>query len=137
MKPFARLATELAIKPVSGFSPWRDGTDLIELLVNFQAGYFTDFPFEDEIISALERGIISMLDNGVAYDDLEQISDAIHSREEFLSPDISTAARDAIQREFDVLRRKPIQSRRWKSKKPCSRGWLLGQESQTWRCQRP
>ncbi len=100
---FARLATDLTIKPVGGFDSWRDGTDLIELIVNFRNGYYNEFPFERDILNALEDGVITMLDNGVGSDDLERISDAIIHSEETLGPDIAGAVREAVRREFDEI----------------------------------
>jgi hypothetical protein len=102
---FARLATDLAAKPVSGFSSWRDGTDLIELMVNFRNGYYYEFPFEEEMLTALGDGLITMLDGGVESDDLERISDAITGAEETLDPDIVAAATAAIRREFGEIDR--------------------------------
>lgn len=102
---FARLATDLATKPVSGFSSWRDGTDLIELIKKLRDGYYGEFPFVEEMLAALEDGVITMLNSGIASDELEAISDAISAAEEILSPDIKDAAREAIQREFDEIDR--------------------------------
>jgi hypothetical protein len=102
---FARLATDLAAKPVSGFSPWRDGSDLIELIGSFRKGGYPDFPFEDEMLTALEEGVITMLETGAAPDDLERIWDAVDADKEALGPDITAAAQKAIQREFDEIDR--------------------------------
>ena len=102
---FARLATDLATKPVSGFRSWRDATDLIEMIGDFRNGYYPGFPFEEEMFTALAEGIITMLDSGVASDDLERISDAIDRDETTLGPDIAAAAREAIRREFDEIDR--------------------------------
>jgi DNA polymerase III delta prime subunit len=100
---FARLATDLAAKPVSGFTSWRDGTDLIELIENLRTGYYDEFPFKEEILDALQDGVIAVLSSGVGSDDLERISDAIAQAEETLGPDIVGAAREAIHREFDEI----------------------------------
>ncbi len=102
---FARFATDLAANPVRGFSSWRDGTDLIELIGNFRNEYYSGFPFEDEMLTALEHGAISMLSGGVAPDDLERISDAITEAKDVLDPSITAAAKEAIQREFDEIDR--------------------------------
>jgi hypothetical protein len=111
---FARLATDLAANPVSGFTSWWDGTELIELLRNLKnSGYYNFknnghyhwFPFEEEMVAALEDGVITMLNGGVGSDDLEQISAAITGAEEILGPDIIAAAKEAIRREFDEIDR--------------------------------
>lgn len=104
-KEFARLATDLAAKPVGGYDSWRDATDLIELLVDFRNGYYPEFPFEEEMLTALFEGLIDILDSRVAPDDLERISDAVHRNEMMLGPDIAAAARGAIRREFDEIYR--------------------------------
>jgi DNA polymerase III delta prime subunit len=102
---FARLAADLATKPVSGFSSWRDGTDLIKLMENFRNHDYHEFPFVEEILTALEDGVITMLDSGVASDELGPISDAITGAEQALGPNIVAAAKEAIQREFDEIDR--------------------------------
>src|SRR5208337_1516208 len=103
---FARLATNLAAKPVGGFSSMRDGTDLIELIGNFKnEGYYCGFPFNEEMVSALEDGILAVLNGGVDSDDIERISNAVAGAEETLGPDIVAAANAAIQQEFDGIER--------------------------------
>lgn len=100
---YAKLAKDLAAKPVNGFSSWQDGTDIVELIVSFKNGRFPKFPFEDEMISALENGVVTMLDYGIASEDLEQISDVIDGNEEMLGPTIANAAREAIRHEFTEI----------------------------------
>ncbi len=51
---FARFASDLASKPVSGFDSWRDGAALVELICNFKNDYYPGFPFEEEMLSSLE-----------------------------------------------------------------------------------
>ena len=58
---FARLAANLAAKPVSGFDSWRDGTDLIELIGKFRRDEYLGFPLQEEILVALEDGVTKML----------------------------------------------------------------------------
>jgi len=100
---FARLATDLAAKPVRGFDSWRDGTDLIELISKFRRDGYPGFPLQEEMLVALEDGVTTMLEIGVASDDLEQIWDAVDADRETLGPNITVAARAAIEREFDDI----------------------------------
>ncbi len=102
---FAELATGLAANPVGGFDSWRDGTELIELIENLKNGYYDGFPFEKEILTALEHGVITMLNYGVASDDLERISDYITAAEATLGADIAAAGKRAVQRQFDEIDR--------------------------------
>ena len=102
-KVFAKAAVNIAEKPFEGFTSWLDGTDLITLIENFKNEYFPDFPFASEMLAALENGLIGMLDGGVASDELESIIDAIFASAKTLGPDVTRAARAAIQREFDDI----------------------------------
>jgi hypothetical protein len=100
---FATLAKELAAKPVRGFDSWRDGTDIVELINTFKTGGYPKYPFTEEMITALENGLIEMLELSIALDDLETISDAIDVYKETLGPAIANAMKQAIQREFDEI----------------------------------
>jgi DNA polymerase III delta prime subunit len=102
-KDFAMFARELAARPVNGFDSWRDGTNVIELLVSFKNGGYPGYPLIDEMITALEKGLIEMLGWSIASNDLEQFSDAINGNEEALGPAIANAMKKAIQREFDEI----------------------------------
>lgn len=102
---FAGLAVALAEKPVDGFSAWRDGEELIALLGELRAGGPADLPLVDELVTALENGLLSLLSSGMASDDLEKISDAVEASAELLGAEIQEAAKDAIRREFADIER--------------------------------
>ncbi|PRD45057.1 hypothetical protein C5748_02175 [Phyllobacterium phragmitis] len=69
------MAVTLAERPVNGFHSWRDGEDLIELFKHIRFGYYQDFPLEDQLMGALQDGLISMLADGMDSEDLEKISE--------------------------------------------------------------
>jgi energy-coupling factor transporter ATP-binding protein EcfA2 len=102
-KEFARLATELSERPVNGFDSWRDGTDLIEMILNIRNDYYDGFPYTGEILAALEEGAVAMLNSGVGSDDLERLSDSVSEAAETLPPDIVEAANQVIRREFEEI----------------------------------
>ncbi|MBZ9898532.1 ATP-binding protein [Mesorhizobium sp. BR1-1-6] len=103
---FAELAVGLAEKPVSGFSSWRDGEDLVEIIKEMRLAYFYDgFPLEEALVTALEDGLVSMLTTGMGSEELEKISDAIIDSEEYVGAEVVAAAKDAIRREFDDIER--------------------------------
>lgn len=102
---FGQLAVDLARKPVSGFTSWRDGIELIELIVGFRDDYDQAPPFGAELVDALKEGLVRMLEGGVDSDDLERMSDAIEERRDVLGADVVAAATVAIQREFDEIDR--------------------------------
>jgi hypothetical protein len=107
---YARIATDIAVKPIEGFTSWLDGTDLITLIGNFRNEYYPDFPYTSEMLPALENGLIGMLEDGVASDELESIIDAIFAAADVLGPDITNAAKDAVRREFDEIERMAAES---------------------------
>jgi hypothetical protein len=100
---YATLAKDIATRPIDGFNSWRDGTEIIDLIRSFIDGHYPNFPFEEEIIGALENGVVTMLSSGIALDDLERISDAINDNEEALGSAIANAMTEAIKREFDEI----------------------------------
>lgn len=102
---FARLALDIALKPQEGFTSWLDGTDLIMLIENFRNEYYPDFPYTSEMLTALENGLIGMLESGVASDELESFIDSIFGSAKTLGPDVTNAANDSIRREFDEVDR--------------------------------
>jgi DNA polymerase III delta prime subunit len=102
---FAELSITLAENPVNGFSPLRDGHDLVQMIENIRFGYFEGFPFQERLLRALEDGVVSLLQSEMETDELETISGSIVNAVYEFSPDVVAAAKDAIKREFDSIER--------------------------------
>jgi DNA polymerase III delta prime subunit len=101
---FAVLAVELAATPPGGFSAWRDGEEMIELLCELSdPDYFGGFPFVDVMVGHLEAGLIDMLNYHMGTDDLQNISDAIEEHRTSVSPNVIAAIDRAIVREIDNI----------------------------------
>ncbi|MFG1351357.1 hypothetical protein, partial [Xanthobacter autotrophicus] len=101
---FAVLAVELAANPPGGFSAWRDGAEIIELLYELpDPDYFERFPFVEVMVGHLEAGVIDILNCYMGTDDLQKISDAIEEHRPNVSPDIIAAMDRAIVREIEEI----------------------------------
>ena len=101
---FAHLALAVILKPLSGFTAWRDGTALVEMARQIRDGdYFDNLPNADELIEGLENAIIALLQGGMASDELDQISDALNDARPSLGTDVVRAAEAAIRLEFEQV----------------------------------
>jgi len=104
-KVFADVAMSLARNPVSGSSADRDGSDLVELIEYIRFGYYEGFPSSEEFVTALEEGVIGLLEGGLESEDLDRMSSSIIGAVYEFSPDVVDAAKDAIKREFAEIER--------------------------------
>lgn len=104
---FAEAAMTLARDPIGGWSPWRDGDELVELVARVKdGGYYDELPNADELAAVLEEGLRKMLRYGVAMDDLEKMSDAVDQYSRLLAPETVSAMRSLLESEYeDVYRR--------------------------------
>lgn len=101
---FAVLAVELAVTHPGGFSAWRDGADMIELLCELtDPNCFKGFPHVMDLVGQLEAGLIDVLNGSTEIDDLQKISDAIEDQRTRVSPSIIAAMERAIVREIEEL----------------------------------
>ena len=101
-KEFSAHALSLSRNPIDGLDPWRDGAETVELIYKLRdGGYFENLSGADELADALERSFKVMLENSIASDDLERISDAIDDWGIHLNDDVEGAFLELIQREFD------------------------------------
>lgn len=99
---FMEIAIRVATDPVGGYDSWLDGEEIVELAQKFQeGGRFDDFPRAQELATALESGLVSVLQSGIASNDLEKISDAIESVGKMNNPEIAEALTKAIIREIE------------------------------------
>ncbi|MEZ2212102.1 restriction endonuclease, partial [Sinorhizobium sp. CB7] len=98
---FVAAIMRLAKAPPDGWQAWRDGSELIEVVVRLRdGGYYENFPQETVLAEILERELIDMLRFGVAADDLEQMSDAIEDGRRMLSKNLIDAMNSAIEEEI-------------------------------------
>ncbi len=99
---FANISLSLATSLIDGLDSWRDGVKTVELIYKLRdGGYYEDFPFTTELADKLESAYISMLEQGVSSDEVENISDVVKNCNTFLGDNIINAVENVIHREFD------------------------------------
>ncbi|MEX0807771.1 MAG: hypothetical protein WD044_03495 [Dongiaceae bacterium] len=102
---FLELAKSLAHSPIDGFDSWRDGDELVDLIVEFyETDLFDDAPLAIEIAAALETGLIDMIDSGMSLDELSGIVNQVDLWKSYLGNDVSASIDRAIRKEFDEVR---------------------------------
>jgi len=104
-KAFANVALSLARNPRDGFSAYMDGYNLVQLISAIRAGYYTELPSSEDLVAALEEGIIGVLEGGPDFDDLDRICDSILGGASTFSADVIEAASNAINRGFAEIDR--------------------------------
>jgi hypothetical protein len=99
---FSDALESLVADPPDDFDSWRDGADLPELIDDFRAGIYEDFPGSGKISQGLEKHLIHLLANGCSSDDLGSIHSAVTG---MVSPsdDLTSALVSAIRSEIDEL----------------------------------
>jgi hypothetical protein len=101
---FAHLALNVAVTRQDAFDGWSDGSTLVEIVRELRDGdYHEGLPNAAELIDALERSIVSLLQNGMASDDLERISDTLNESRPQLGENVYLATQSAIRREFEEI----------------------------------
>jgi energy-coupling factor transporter ATP-binding protein EcfA2 len=99
----ARLAVEFAKAPPAGFDAW-NGKDMLQLVGKLRdGGYYDDFPYTEELVSALEAALVNLLRSGMSPDDLENVSDESEELTRVLGDDLKRAIEYAIIREIDEV----------------------------------
>lgn len=104
---FNQLAMQLAKTPPappgwSGFSAWREGADLIELVGKLRDGdYYSDLSIAASLADILEDEIIRLLSWGMSHDELENMVEAVEAGYPPASDRVRQAAMDAIRREIN------------------------------------
>jgi DNA polymerase III delta prime subunit len=98
---FASLALLLAGKPIGGFSPWRDGDNLISLIRDLREGSAEEISCATELSVSLEKGLVNIFDGGIWADDFGNMCDAVDRARDLLSYEVLEAANRAIVREVD------------------------------------
>lgn len=100
---YAALAVDVATDLPGGFDPW-DGRQVVELIVHLRDGdYYEGYPYVEELVSKLEEQLASILQRGMASDDLEAVADAIHESPVALGANVAQELSDAILREVNDM----------------------------------
>lgn len=94
---FYESALAIARNPPQGFVGWRDAPKLLEIARQLDdEGYF-EITAETRLLKTkLEEAIISLLQGGMAMDDLERVSDLVEDRDTLYSPEVSEALHEAV-----------------------------------------
>lgn len=104
---FAGAALQLARTPVGGFRPWRDGRRLVELASRVgDPDYYGTQPYAAEMRTALEEGLLILINEGMASDDLEVIAEYVEEASDNLSSKVGEAVTAAIRVEFEEVEEK-------------------------------
>lgn len=94
---FYDSAFAIARNPPQGFVGWRDAPKLLEVARQLDdEGYFETTPETIELKRVLEDAVIKLLQQGMALDDLERVSDLVIDRDANYSPEVTEAMHDAI-----------------------------------------
>jgi hypothetical protein len=70
---FMTHARQIAEKPLGGFSPWRDGVELVSLIRNLPRGEDTELPSAGDLATELEDCLVAMLRGHIWPDDLDRM----------------------------------------------------------------
>lgn len=103
---YSELAMKLAQHPPaprgwSGYSGWREGDELIELIGKLRdEDYFPNLPFADDLANLLEDDVVGLFEHGMAFDEMESMLDAVEDAYPAASQRIQDAAYSAIRREI-------------------------------------
>ncbi len=101
---FMTYALQIAEKPLGGFSPWRDGVELVSLIRSLRRGENTDLPSADDLATKLEDRLVAMFRDHMWPDDLDRMYGAIEHERDLLAADVFDAANEAIVRGIDAAR---------------------------------
>jgi hypothetical protein len=83
------------------FSSWRDGGNLIDLVLALRFDEYEGLACVDEMVSLLENRISYVFDEYMSSDDLETLSDKIDKHRKILGSEVIVAMERAIVRELD------------------------------------
>jgi hypothetical protein len=95
---FMAYALTIAENPLGGFSPWRDGVELVTLIRSLRYGEHTDLPSADDLATKLEDRLLAMFRGHMWPDDLDRMYESIEDERDLLAPEIFDAAKEAIVR---------------------------------------
>jgi conflict system STAND superfamily ATPase len=104
---FMTYALRIAERPLGGFggfSPWRDGVELVSLIRSLRHGEDADLPCADDLANKLEDRLVAMFGDHMWPDDLDRMHEAIEYERDLLAADVFDAAREAIVRGIDDAR---------------------------------
>jgi energy-coupling factor transporter ATP-binding protein EcfA2 len=101
---FMTYALRIAEKPLGGFSPWRDGVEMVSLIRNLRHGEDADLPSADDLATKVEDCLVAMFRDHMWPDDLDRMYGAIENERDLLAADVFEAANEAIVRGIDAAR---------------------------------
>ncbi len=99
---FADNALAIALKPPHSYAAWRDGTRLLEMIGELRdPGHHEPGQRADELADALEDIVVQLFEEGMASDDLLEMSDMVDGGD--YSEKVQVACCAAITREIDEI----------------------------------
>lgn len=99
---FADGARAIALKPPRGFTSWRDGARLLEMINELRdPGHHEQGPETDELSDALEDVVVQLFEEGMSSDDLLRMSDMVEAGA--YSEKVRAASHAAINREINDI----------------------------------
>jgi hypothetical protein len=97
-------ALRVAEEPLGGFSPWRDGPELVRLIRDLRDGEDADLSSAHDLATMLEDRLVEMFQGHMWPDDLDRMYRTIENERDLLAADVFDAANDAIVRGIDAAR---------------------------------
>jgi hypothetical protein len=94
-------ASAITLAKSNDFSSWRDGGNLIDLVLALRFDEYEGLACVDEMVSLLENRISYVFDEYMSSDDLETLSDKIDKHRKILGSEVIVAMERAIVRELD------------------------------------
>jgi energy-coupling factor transporter ATP-binding protein EcfA2 len=101
---FITYALQIAEKPLGGFSPWRDGVELVSLIRSLRHGADAELPSSNDLGTTLEDRLVLMFREHMWPDDLDRMYRAIEDERDLLTPDVFDVANEAVVRGIESAR---------------------------------
>lgn len=99
---FADGALAITLKPPRGFTAWRDGARLLEMIGELRdPGHHEPGQRADELADALQDVVVQLFEEGMGSDDLLKMSDMVEDGD--YSERVRAASHAAITREIDEI----------------------------------
>jgi len=101
---FMTYALRIAEEPLGGFSPWRDGAELVRLIRDLRVGEDADLSSAHDLATMLEDRLVEMFQGHMWPDDLDRMYRTIENEHDLLAPDVFDVANEAIVRGIEAAR---------------------------------